>query len=288
MDDRYNVYFAGQLLDGWQLADVRENLGKLFNADQHTLDKLFSGKTQLLKRDCDKATALKYKQAMERAGASPLVRSSQDSATPASQARAQHTSPAPGSDAAEPPPSTAAQKIAALAAAPDETMFRGGEQESQQTATSPDAGPAEPPAPGQPGIAPPGAVILQAHERSPQITADIDVSGLAVDAPVDRLAPLSPAPPPAPDTSHLNMGEIGEAIPGLVRQPPPEPPDTSDLGLTEGELDLSEFAAPAAPPPVLDNSDMQLAPVGADVLEEHERRRDDTPAPATEHISLQE
>lgn len=69
MEARYNIYFAGQLLAGHALAGVRENIARLFNADDATLDKLFSGKAQLVKRDCDKATALKYKQAMEQAGA---------------------------------------------------------------------------------------------------------------------------------------------------------------------------------------------------------------------------
>lgn len=288
METRYNVYFAGQLLDGRQLPDVREQLGKLFNADQQTLDKLFSGKTQLLKRDCDKATALKYKQAMERAGASPIVRSSQESGTPASPASRQTAPPASQGNNSDPRPMSAAEKIAALAAAPDEARFRSAGQEPRQTAAPPEDGTAEEPAPGEPGVAPAGAAILQAHERSPQVTADIDVSGLAIGAPTERLAPASPAPPPAPDTSHLDMGEVGDTIPGLRRPPPPEPPDTSDLGLTEGELDLSEFAAPASPPPVLDLSDMHLAPAGADVLEERDRRRDDAQAPATDHLSLRE
>ena len=74
METRYNVYFAGQLLEGQELSTVRDNLANVFNADQQTLDKLFSGKAQLLKRDCDKATALKYKQAMERAGALPVIK----------------------------------------------------------------------------------------------------------------------------------------------------------------------------------------------------------------------
>ena len=74
METRYNVYFAGQLLPGQELTSVRDKLAKLFNADQQTLEKLFSGKAQLLKRDCDKATALKYKQAMERAGAQPVIK----------------------------------------------------------------------------------------------------------------------------------------------------------------------------------------------------------------------
>jgi len=74
METLYDVCFAGQLLEGQELQVVRQNLGKLFNADPGTLDKLFSGKTQLVKRGCDKATAVKYKQAMEKAGARPVIR----------------------------------------------------------------------------------------------------------------------------------------------------------------------------------------------------------------------
>ena len=71
MDPQYDIYFAWEMLDGHEPAAVRAGLGKLFKADDATLDKLFSGKRLLIKRGCDKATALKYKQAMEKAGARP-------------------------------------------------------------------------------------------------------------------------------------------------------------------------------------------------------------------------
>ncbi len=74
MSESYNIYFAGELLPEHDANEVRARLAKLFNANDATLDKLFSGKRQLIKRDCDNATALKYKQAMERAGAVPIVR----------------------------------------------------------------------------------------------------------------------------------------------------------------------------------------------------------------------
>ena len=69
MAARFDVLFAGQLLEGRDAATVRANLGRLFNADEATLDKLFSGKPQILKRDADAATAHKYQQALEKAGA---------------------------------------------------------------------------------------------------------------------------------------------------------------------------------------------------------------------------
>jgi hypothetical protein len=73
MTERYNVYFAGRLMDGHDLDSVREKLAKVFNLDQQTLDKLFSGKNQLIKSDCDKATALQYKVVMQRAGAESTI-----------------------------------------------------------------------------------------------------------------------------------------------------------------------------------------------------------------------
>ncbi len=80
MSESYNIYFAGELLPEHDASEVRARLAKLFNANDATLDKLFSGKRQLIKRDCDKATALKYKQAMEKAGAKPVVTRSGESA----------------------------------------------------------------------------------------------------------------------------------------------------------------------------------------------------------------
>ena len=80
METLYDVCFAGQLLEGQELQVVRQNLGKLFNANPETLDKLFSGNTQLVKRACDKATAVKYKQAIEKAGAKPIIRANEASA----------------------------------------------------------------------------------------------------------------------------------------------------------------------------------------------------------------
>lgn len=82
MESLYDVCFAGELLEGQQMQDVRQRVQKLFNANPETLDKLFSGKTQLVKRGCNEATAAKYQQAMERAGALAVVRSRDASPPP--------------------------------------------------------------------------------------------------------------------------------------------------------------------------------------------------------------
>lgn len=82
MEPLYDVCFDGQLLDGQELQSVRNRIQKLFKANPETLEKLFSGKTQILKRGCDKATALKYKKAMEAAGAKPMIRAGEVTAAP--------------------------------------------------------------------------------------------------------------------------------------------------------------------------------------------------------------
>ena len=67
-DETFNIYYAGEVLDGHDAASVREGLAVLFNANDATLDKLFSGATHLIRRNLDREQALRYKAAMERAG----------------------------------------------------------------------------------------------------------------------------------------------------------------------------------------------------------------------------
>lgn len=278
MEQRYNIYFDGQILEGQQLTEVRGRLAKLFNADEPTLDRLFSGKAQLLKRDCDKATALKYKQAIERAGALPIVKSAQD--TPA--AAAPPASPAPAPAPSTPEPMTAAERIAALAAAPDMDNYRADAAQSAPQAAQTSS------EPGDPDIAPAGSDVLRPQERQQVVQREIDTTGLELGAPVERLSPEPPPAPAAPDTSHLDMGNVGETIPTLTRDVPPPPPQTLDVDLAPAGADFSEFAAPMALEPSLDLSDIALAPTGSDVLEEKYRPQDQVAAPDTRHISLED
>lgn len=269
MEARYNIYFAGQLLEGQDLATVRSNLAKLFNADEQTLDKLFSGKSQLLKRDCDKATALKYKQAIERAGGQPVIK--------AVQAAKEET-------AAAAPATSAAEKIAALAAAPAEIRYgssedpRAAETAPAQAATSD----------GSVDLAPAGSDVLREDERTTPVTRDIDTSGLSVDATAQRLSEESTAPPAAPDTSHLDMGEVGETIPNLPSHEEPLSPDIDSIDLAPDGTDFSDCAAPPAAEPALDLSELDLAPEGTELIDEEYRKKDQASAPSTDHIALED
>ena len=266
MEARYNVYFSGQLLEGQDPGSVRNSLAKLFNADEATLEKLFSGNAQLIKRDCDKATALKYKQAMERAGAQPQI-------------KAVTTTPAQAQPTAE-KPASAAERIAALAAAPDEQGYRAepATREAEDATTEGDAV----------ALEPAGADVLRPEERAQPVVTEVDTSDLALDEAAQRLSQEAPPPPPPPDTSHMAMGEVGESIPHLPSDQAPLSPNTDDIDLAPAGTDFSDCAAPDAAAPALDLSGIDLAPTGSAVLEEQYRKQDKTAAPDTDHISLEE
>jgi hypothetical protein len=271
MGQRYNIYFAGEILDGRDSSTVRAALSKLFNANEETLERLFSGKAQLIKRECDKATALKYKQAMERAGARPLIKLAGEHAAPAS--------PPP-----EAPSRSAAEKIAALAAAPDTLRYPG-------PGDTPDADP-EPTAAPEPetvslDLCPDGTEVLRPEERATPSRVDIDTSGLSLDAEADRLSPEPPPPPTSPDTSHLSLGEAGEVLPTLAPERSPLNPDTSGISLAPEGTDFSDCARAGAAPAEPDLTGIELAPPHTEVLQEHERgKRPEGPPVATDHLQL--
>jgi hypothetical protein len=270
MDPQYDIYFAGEILDGHEPTAVRSALARLFKADDATLDKLFSGKRMLIKRGCDKATALKYKLAMENAGANPVIR----------QAGAPDEKAAPAPPPAAEKTMTAAEKIAALASAPDEGAYRADTPTATQTTGEPDDNGAM--------LAPAGADVLKPEERPVTEAVEVDTSGLAVDETAQRLSETPPPPPPAPDTQHLSMGEVGEPIPILDKGEPPAAPSTDHLDLSPSGTDFSDCAGPDPEAPELDLSAMEMAPPGSDVLEEQYRDRDKPPAPDTGHLSVED
>lgn len=271
MASRYNIYYAGGIREGHELSQVREKLQTLFKANEATLVKLFSGTTQTLKRDCDKATALKYKQAMERAGAVPVIKV----------VRAESSKQTPGDSAPEHQSGrklTAAEPIAAVAAAPDVTIVATTPREP------------EPEVDEETGwhLEPAGTDLLRPEERAQPEVTDIDISALDTTQGGGPLSPPAAPAPPAPDTEHLKMGAAGETIPGLPSEQVPLDPDTDDLNLSPEGTDFKDCAPPPPKPPEVDLTQIQLAPEGSDVLAPEHRREQAHAAPSTSHISLQD
>ncbi|MFV8816248.1 hypothetical protein [Haliea sp. E17] len=274
MEPLYNIYFAGEVLEGQDRSTVRARLATLFKANDAALDKLFSGKPQLVKRDCDKDTALKYKKAMEQAGAKPLISSAKPAAEPAAE-------PAPAPRAL-----SAAERIAALANAPDVSA-------AAAPAPAREAARATEPAPAGDGgdglrALPTGGELLRPSERSQPEAVAIDISALSAEGNYGRLAAVAPPPPPPPATAHLSMGEVGETIPTLPPQHAPLSPDISALALSPEGTDFSDCALPDAEIPELDLSGIDLAAEGSDMLEAQYRQQRAVAPPATDHLSVEE
>lgn len=269
MEQQYNVYFAGHLQEGHDIASVRANIGRLFKADEATLDKLFSGTPQLLKKACDKNTAVKYKQAMEKAGAKPIIKAVENAAVAAPEPKIQ-----PGAKQQL----SAAEKIAALASAPDLDAYREAPAAAEQQSAEDELA----------SIAPAGADVLRPEERSEPVSRDIDTGDMGLGAAGENLAEPAPAPPPAPATGHLDMGEVGDTIPTLPDERPLLDPDISALDLSPQGTDFSDCASPEAAAPELDLSALDLAAAGSDVLEESYRHKDTAKAPATDHLELED
>jgi hypothetical protein len=263
MNALYDVYYRGELLDDQDRDTVRSNLQRLFKADETTLDRLFSGKTQVLKRGCDKATALKYKQAMERAGARPLIRERRPE-TAAAQAAHQSDAVESGATAAQrearQPPDAGEQPSAAIAA----TRSDGGSLQ----------------------LAPPGTAVLEADERAPVVQRDIDTSHLHIagqDIPLGE-GERQPAPSP-PDTGHLSLGAVGEPIPTLRPAGAPAAPDISAIELCPPGTDFSDCHSDTADIDI-DTSAIELAPPDS-VLSAGRQRPPPGDPPATDHLSVE-
>lgn len=260
MEVRYNIYYAGTVLEGHDVASVRQQLGRLFKADDITLDKLFSGQPQMIKRDCDKATALKYQEAMKQAGAKPLIRTA-DSPPPTGQSATQETGDT-ATSTAEP---TAAERIAAVASGSSTQQIEAPEFD----------------------LAPAGSDVLKPEERPTQQAVEVDTSMIDLAQAGERLSEEPPPSPAAPDTSHLSMGEVGEDIPTLDTGEAPPPPSTENIDLSPEGSDFSDCAPEAAEAPELDLSNIELADEGADMMPEEYQKKETPAAPATDHLSLE-
>lgn len=70
MTDRtYKLVFEGKVQPKQSPDQVRKKLGALLKADARGIERLFSGEPKVIKKAKDKETALKYKAAIEKAGA---------------------------------------------------------------------------------------------------------------------------------------------------------------------------------------------------------------------------
>lgn len=193
MSNLFEVAFAGELMPDAEADQVKANLARLFQADLQRIAALFSGRRVVIKSNLDAASAEKYRQTLERAGARVEV-SPVGEAQAVAPAAAPVPAPAAASAAPVPAPAPAVTaavpggEFPALKVAPrDEYMA------AFRDVSAPDF-----------GLAPVGVDLQDA--RPAAAAPNLDLSQLSV-APVGSdmgQAKAAPAAPP-PDTSHLRL-----------------------------------------------------------------------------------
>ena len=225
-DPKYDIYFRGEILPGADAALVKSAIAQIFKADAAKLAVLFSGKVNTIKKSVDKATAAKYQQAFKKAGAKAVItlaKEEQSSEVPAAAPVDAQQESAPSSE----PDSTPAVKQAIADANWD--------------------------------VLPSGSDLLKPDERRDIPDVDIDTSSIKVVSPFAEIEVENKPIPPAPDTSHISVAEVGE--------------------------DMNPNKAPPAVDLVLDLSSFSIAEPGAALTDEKEKKT--PPAPDTSHIELE-
>ena len=273
-DELFDIYFSGKVIDQDQLPEVKQKIGKLFNASEAVLDKLFSGQPTKIKKAVDMDTAIKYRVKFREAGAIVDIRPCQSAP------------PAPTSTEASTPASTPAGEAIPKSnfSAAEAVTPEPAEAPATETSAPQEAAVASAPDSIDASLALPGSIIDDTPEPPPAnyntdqfdlgeansgsleefaetvIPAAIpDISALDVE---ETDAPLDSAPQPEPldvDTSNLAI----DAFSGDLDQTPPPPPaniDTSNLTASEANTgSLEEFDSRPEPVPVPDTSKLDLA-----------------------------
>lgn len=188
MSNLLEVAFAGELMPGAEVAQVKANLARLFQADPQRIAALFSGRRIVIKSNLDAESAEKYRLTLERAGARVEV-------CPVGQLQ---TAPAPAA-VATPAPDAAVRPAVAAPASPagEFPALRVAPRDEYMAAfrdvSAPDF-----------GLAPVGVDLQDASPAAPALAVDLSQFSVAPLGSDMGQAKAAPAGPP-PDTSHLRL-----------------------------------------------------------------------------------
>ncbi len=185
----YEIAFAGQLVPGAQPELVKENLARLFQADEQRIALLFSGRRIVIKSNLDAAGAEKYRATLERAGAVAIVQS-----LAIEEVELAPPPPVPAPASAAQPQAAAPAPAAVSTAAPGARVIPRDEYMAAfADVEAPDF-----------GIAPVGVDLQDARPDAQAPQVDLSQFSLAPAGSDMGQAKAAPAAPP-PDTSHLKL-----------------------------------------------------------------------------------
>jgi hypothetical protein len=230
--EQFDIIFRGDLVFGQPLAEVKLRLQQLFNLDAAKVDRLFTGRPIALKRGLDRASAVKYQQALLRAGAQVELQA------------AANTAPTPAAVAAPTP----------------------GPHLESTSATS-----AQRPvhqAPSALGISMPGIGVAPEPELIAQVAQE---SSLSLRPQAGNILDVSEQPAPVVARVIVPTIELADLGADLINdhekmELPITPVAIQHWGLTQvGEDLLQASERPLAAPQVMVDLGLDLAPVGADL-----------------------
>jgi hypothetical protein len=255
MDPHYDIYTTGELLGTADIADTRLALAKLFKTTEDKIAHLLAGKPQLIKRNVEKNEALRYKAALHQAGLLVNLKVVETITT----------------DSAP----VSVTNISVANTAPTSTNIAPSNQADN---------PIEATNQGF-SLAPAGSDLLNANEKKSIESREIDTSAIKLAATVFITESAPNHQPPAPDTSHLNLAEVGSLLGADNQQSPLPAPDVSHLSVAEVGTSLDEIKSTAlALNP--DISNLSLAEAGVDLIPADYHKPAPPPAPSTDHIQL--
>lgn len=181
MDPSFDVYLSGNLLAGFELDGVTAGICQLFSVEHASAAQLLDGLPHRIKSDCDKATALKYRESLTKVGAEVSI--------------VRHGSPPPDSSSATNP---------------------SGEDGAPAPSPSPSSTPA--PAP-MPAVSDTAAVDTPPADRTTASESMTGLSIAPVGALMSE--EVEPAPNAAVTLPAFDVAPAGEVIPTLPNQASP-------------------------------------------------------------------
>ncbi len=252
MSDHYKLVFRGEVLDGQHPAVVRKRLATAGGFDDAALDKLFSGRPVVVKREADTATAARFQVLFKKAGAR--------------------------------------LRVLPLEVEDDLVQPAGASAAGDGAGQQPDAAAPGDRSSGNFELLPAGSAILRDDERARWQPRHIDTGGLSLEgarfivpdsASVGERGRL--AATGGPDVSHLSLAELGVDL-SSARPEPAHVVEAPALEIAAAGEDLAPRAAPTPAPLHMDELDFDVAPAGADL---GQRKPPPAPeAPDTSHLTL--
>lgn len=227
-DEKFDLVFRGELVPGADLAQVKQNLSRLFKMAPERIEVLFSGKPVVLKRGMDADAAGQYRVAIKKAGA--RIDTVASRVAPVASANPEPAKKPSGSVSADapvaPPAAQAGAAQAGLSLAPVGGNLLAPGEVASPTPVAVDT--------SSLSLRPAQGALLDASEREEPVPLPLDLSGLAVAPPgTEVLRPEERKTSVAVevDLSGLSLAPAGERLPQLPRHDAVPVPDTSGLSI---------------------------------------------------------